>query len=369
MVSSFYASSMCLSSHNHSSLCATIMIVALAILAFGCCGFSDKSSVEKHNQIRYTVHQVSFNEHFSHGLYENIPLENPIQVFGYVFSNLESHVKVLPTENYYYFNFTARGRYIWGNFRLSPNDRDQGILHFAYFDYENPTWYRYLRLTSTEGVLVKRVADLVYSVEFNGKLVVFQLNDLPQILPKELGLLDGEVFIGQSFDESGFYFSLVYSKDFNNFLWILNELGIDWNFVNLGSNLLLHPLSSFIFFDDLDKNRKVLVGVYAWNVQSNNYFDGPFDQIPDNFIHTTEFRKYLTKAYPEVKELINERGEYFNKDERVSVMPYLIYGSIDDVKLHLRRCKNMHIEIRSFYQCLARDKKLEHSKSFNKKRT
>lgn len=342
-----------------SSTNATIIAVAFLMLNFGCCEVSIQTQDERKIQLKQISHQVSFNEHFARGLYENIPLEDPIQVFRYIFTNLDYDVKVLPTENYYYFNLTTRGRYIWGNLRLSPADRDQGVIHFAYFDYEEQSWYQYLRLTLAEGVVVKRIASLVYSVEFDNKRVIFHLNDLPQTSPDNLVLLDGEIFLGQAFDESGFYFSLVYSKNFKHFLWVFNEAGNNWYFINLGQDLFLHPLSSFVFFNDRNINRKVLVGVYAWNVQSNNYFDGPFDQLPDNFIHKTKFRTYLEEAYPETKGLVNNRGEYFGRDERVSVMPYLIYGSLNDVKSRLKECKRRNIEIQSFYQCLCKDIKVQ----------
>ena len=30
-------------------------------------------------------------------------------------------------------------------------------------------------------------------------------------------------------------------------------------------------------------NRQILIGAFVGNTQLNNYFDGPFDQLPDNY--------------------------------------------------------------------------------------
>src|SRR5690606_35104610 len=54
-------------------------------------------------------------------------------VFAFVFGSLDDEVTVYPTENYYYFSFFHRGVPYQGNIRLATVDRDEGVLHFAYF--------------------------------------------------------------------------------------------------------------------------------------------------------------------------------------------------------------------------------------------
>ena len=55
-------------------------------------------------------------------------------------------------------------------------------------------------------------------------------------------------------------------------------------------HVLIGRRSGFAFFKDIALHRKLLVGVYAGNIDVNNYLDGPFDQLPDNFLEGDELR-------------------------------------------------------------------------------
>jgi hypothetical protein len=51
--------------------------------------------------------------------------------------------------------------------------------------------------------------------------------------------------------------------------------------------------TGFAFYQDGLRHRKILVGVYEANYRLNTYFDGPFDQLPDNFIEGETLRKAI----------------------------------------------------------------------------
>jgi hypothetical protein len=60
-------------------------------------------------------------------------ISDPLAVFAFVLQSLPDHVKVYPTENYYYFRFTHNGRPYAGSIRLPPGERDQGRIEFGYY--------------------------------------------------------------------------------------------------------------------------------------------------------------------------------------------------------------------------------------------
>jgi len=70
-----------------------------------------------------------------------LAVEDPMAVFAFVLGNLPDRVKVYPTENYYYFYFVHRHIRYAGNIRFDVTDRDQGKVHFAY--YEDLTEWTY----------------------------------------------------------------------------------------------------------------------------------------------------------------------------------------------------------------------------------
>ena len=93
-------------------------------------------------------------------------------------------VKVYPTENYYYFYFYHDGIKYAGNFRFDIEDRDKGLVHFNYFK-DFTLWQRdetdYSAVYGAkDGIEVKKAGALAYEVGFEGKKVLFELNDLSQ---------------------------------------------------------------------------------------------------------------------------------------------------------------------------------------------
>ena len=75
------------------------------------------------------------NQGFIEALYSHLNVEDIDAVFEYVFFQLPEEVYVYPTENYYYFSFYTNGGLYCGNIRLGAEDRDHGLLSFAYYNY------------------------------------------------------------------------------------------------------------------------------------------------------------------------------------------------------------------------------------------
>lgn len=308
---------------------------------------------------------VSFNQTEIERL-EGAPtfdIKDEMAVFGHVFAALPDAAKVYPTENYYYFSFVWGGVPFGGNLRLDASDRDDGVVHFAYFPNATP-WAaempsQYRRLTGADGVEVERLDRLEYAVTFEDRTVRFSLNDLTDVAPSEGALRDSERYLGPVFDESGIRFFLVFDDERKDFLFLLDETE--------EVNDALRPVhpdhpaltigvrTGFAVYEDRFAPRKVLVGVNGLNVDLNNYFDGPFDQLPDNFIKGEEMREAMIARSPSLEGNIDRYGAYASGEGRVLVAPYRIYNSMSELEA-LLRCSDPVLDEPAFYDCLTSDR-------------
>ncbi|PIR74768.1 MAG: hypothetical protein COU35_00625 [Candidatus Magasanikbacteria bacterium CG10_big_fil_rev_8_21_14_0_10_47_10] len=316
--------------------------------------------------------QVLFNQHIIEDVRSNeMALDDPLTVFGFVFSHLPPQVQVYPTENYYYFTFWANGQEIHGNMRLDAADRDEGLLSFGYFgqhgnpeqahDLEATSQFR--QLGSSDGVQVERLADLAYAVTYRGKRVVFALHDVPQTLPEGLPLAEGERFIARTFDESGWQLVLVYDEQQPAFRFLLDPTASKPDVLTpLADRIVVGRLSGFAFFED-SLRRHILFGVNIYNIRMNNYFDGPFDQLADNFVRSTTLQSALEAAYPTTRGHINARGVFVNEqgereNTRVAITPYAIYSSAVELQQFTSACRQQSDGIeRELVRCLTYDDK------------
>ncbi|MBZ0217155.1 MAG: hypothetical protein K8F25_11415 [Fimbriimonadaceae bacterium] len=286
-------------------------------------------------------------------------ISKPEEVFAHVFNALPDQVKVYPTENYFYFQFGHRGQMYSGNMRLDVKDRDDGVLHFAYFD-QPEDWNaelitEYRPLNADDGVVVEKVEDLVYRVTFAGKSTLFHLNDLRNVRPAANLIADGEDYLGPVFDESGIRFFLMFSAGEKYFSFVLDEQAaqsdhlIPYN--SAQPEVLLGMRTGFAFYQDHFLDRKILIGVYSGNVQNNNYFDGPFDQLPDNFLSGNVLRDAILTIYPDLEGEIDSHGNFNNLAGRVLVNPYINYQYLSDLDVFLK-CKSNDSDPKALYRCL-----------------
>ena len=259
-------------------------------------------------------------------------VKDPLAVFAFVLGRLPERVNVLPTENYYYFRVALNGAIYAGNIRLAANDRDQGKVHFAYnvlpTDRRPDPETQHVVLDASRGVKVEKLGTLAYRVTHAGKSVVFALNDLAQVKPPA-GLLNAdEKFLGPIFDESAIRFFLVFNTKFKIFHYLLDDgSGVADEFVaaKATERIGIGKRTGFAFYRD-ERGRRILIGVERRNSELNTYFDGPFDQLPDNFIDGEALRDAIVAVSPEVKGQIDRFGNFTARsDERYLIHPYLRY--------------------------------------------
>ena len=89
--------------------------------------------------------------------------------------------------------------------------------------------------------------------------------------------------------------------------------------------------TGYAFYRDTERDRRILVGVSYANIRSNNYFDGPFDQLPDRFVAPERMQALLERAYPDLKGKIGPRGIFLDSEYlRAMVAPYRRYNSLSE---------------------------------------
>jgi len=289
-----------------------------------------------------------------------LAVDDPMAVLRFVLASLPDRVKVYPTENYYYFSFLAGGIRYAGNLRLAAAERDQGRVHFEYYQ-DRGGWSREgvahtLVLGAAEGVGVERLEPYAYRVSYADRSVVFALNDLSLHKPPA-GLVGGdEKLLGPIFDESGIRFFLVYNTRLKLFHYVLDESeGVADAFfpAKRTNRIVIGRRTGFAFYRDRRLNRKILIGVFEANAELNTYFDGPFDQLPENFIQGEELREAIIDSDPVVAGQIDRLGNFLDGSGRYLIQPYMLYRRESQLDVAQRCVEKSAAAL--YYRCFVLD--------------
>ena len=327
-----------------------VLVLLAAVAEIGVAGAQDAPQLQSNQSYVEDVTRAT-----------TLNVDDPMAVFGFVMSRLPDRVKVYPTENYYYFGFTHNGIRYAGNIRLDASNRDDGKADFAYFE-DTAQWYddtpvKHLVLGSSQGVTIEKVERLVYRVSYQGKSVVFALNDLSNLKPPPGALGPDEKFLGPIFDESAIRFFLIYNPKLKVFHYVLDETGkvADAFFpAKKFGRILVGKRTGFAFYKDHRLDRKILIGAFAGNMQANNYFDGPFDQLPDNFIEGESLREAILSIRPQLKGQIDRFGSAPDGSIRFMIGPYLPYREITDLD-PIHACAVKKQKQPEYYRCFVTD--------------
>jgi hypothetical protein len=207
-------------------------------------------------------------------------------------------------------------------------------------------------------VRLEKVERFLYRLTYSGKSVLFELNDLSHVKPPAAALAPRERFIGPIFDDSGIRFFLVYNPAIKNFLYILDEtvkVADDFFSSPKSDRIIVGKRSGFVFYRDRRLDRKILIGVYEENVRINNYFDGPFDQLPDNFIEGEALRNAILEVEPGLKGEIDRFGGSADGEIRFSIAPYKPYKNLQEFDQANRCAGRRHASERAYYRCFIFD--------------
>lgn len=301
------------------------------------------------------------NETFINNLYTEVDMKNPKDVFRYVYMQLADEVTIFPSENIYYVKFALFGKIHYATLTMYVEDREQGILGFGYVNREEhksrqkhfPMLGGSHDFGKKDGLIMKKIDEFTYSTTYLDKTVVFHLFNDGINPPKKAKLRSDEEFVGPTFDESGLRFFLVFNKTVNRLYWVLNEDGfVPETFYQYSDNVVIGDRTEFAFYDDKENSRKIMVGVEGENVLQNNWYDGPFDQLPDNFVKVgqLEVQKYLEKHYSFYKGAIDKYGHFKGKKgSRIAVAPYIVYFKQDELRF-VDSLKTLNMSTPVFYE-------------------
>ncbi|MBU2259611.1 hypothetical protein KKC44_03305 [Patescibacteria group bacterium] len=350
---------------------AIVVLASIAILT-GCTargsivGVNDGKEVSRGNMPKLYTNEEFIDEVRS----ESFDLDDIESMFSYVFGSLNNTVNVYPTENYYYFHFYANGGDIWGNIRLDSIDRKEGIISFAYFRVTNrrepyfeyrESWHK--NLSDEDGVILKKIDDLEYTVTYKDKTVTFLLHNVSQTEPVDMRMHEGEIFVVRTFDESGFQLVLLFDETQSRFRFVLDESAPLPDLLQpYGKDIYVGRRSGFAFYDEPGMGRKILFGVDKMNVRQNNYYDGPFDQLADNFVDPEEFEQYIIRVYPTLEGKVRGRGDFLDesgnrKPSRVLISPYITYSQMVDIWGHVAACQKKFKDQQELTGCITKDPK------------
>ena len=281
-------------------------------------------------------------------------------VFAYVLGSLPERVKVYPSENHYYLSFDLNGIRYAVNIKIDARLRAEGKVVFSYYE-DRATWLEdtegtALVLGPSRGVTVEKIEPLAYRVSYGKKSVVFALNDLSQVKPPAAALAPNDQFISPVFDKSAIRFFLVFNAKLKLFHYILDEAVKPADvFVPApvgDGRILIGKRTGFAVYRDQRRDRKILIGVDQDNVAANNYLDGPFDQMQDNFIVGNSFQQAILAVEPDLKGQINRYGSLAD-GARVAVAPYMEYRSQKDLEIFDRCATSRRIPAEWYAACFA----------------
>jgi len=239
---------------------------------------------------------------------------------------------VYPSEGYFYYRLPLGHRIVSGNLRFV--DIEHGVLHIGYFDELNPVDMRTASFRAPDLAVVP-VSEQEFEVSFRDRRVVFAI-DRSAFEASTIRLAPGEEIVSGILDESGFYLHLLYCPEERAFYYVLNgdrPMPDVLDPVPMDPRVLVGRRSRFLFFRDEAWGRLVLIGVRSESVRTNDYFDGPFDQVPPRL----PLKERLEAAYPYVKYRggIDDHGVFKELEgQRVAISPYVQYDTIEQA-LHL----------------------------------
>ena len=99
----------------------------------------------------------------------------------------------------------------------------------------------------------------------------------------------------------------------------------------MSDRITIGKRTGFAFYDDRFAHRKILAGISQLNTSVNNYLDGPFDQLPDNFLRGDVLQKAILAESPESAGKIDRFGNSPDGETRYLIAPYMQYGDVSEL--------------------------------------
>ncbi len=300
---------------------------------------------------------IETNENLIRGSQTTVDVDDAAAVFRYVFSALPLRTIIYPSGNNYYFSFPCSRGVVRGNLRLTADLRTAGEIGMSYsLGVPGRDKTISVRLGRRQGLHMIGLGQRAWLCYYRWTTVVFLLNHIVITPPSHARLLPGETWAAPTFDESGLRFYLVFQDQPAHLFWILNQdLPVAEEFDRTAANIAIGRRTGFAFYVDLPNHRWILVGIDRRNSVENTWYDGPFDQLPDEIeAGRPRLRGYLEAVYPDVRGQIDDYGRYrMLPQSGVAVMPWMLYDKVEDLAF-VEKCKQS-LTGPAFYSCITPD--------------
>lgn len=265
--------------------------------------------------------------------------DDPDSVLRYVLSELVGDVAVVyPSERYFYYRFPLGERFISGNIRFS--EVESGEISVGYFDEYSQHEFNVGTYTNeSDGVSIvfdEPTGEIILGID--GGIHRFRL-DRRALEDPAFELLEGERHISGLLDESGYFLHLMYWPPDRALYYVLNDTkplpeSLHRAVTPRGHEVWFGEESRFCFYQHPRSGRIILVGVATRNIQENNWFDGPFDQVPPHL----PIGDIIRTAYPYVEDAggIDDHGNFLKRDgTRIAISPYQKYTAGTELMAYL----------------------------------
>jgi hypothetical protein len=153
-------------------------------------------------------------------------------------------------------------------------------------------------------------------------------------------------------------FFLIFNRKLKLFHYVLDEtIAIADQLIPIpgSERILIGKRTGFAYYRDDKIERKILIGVFEGNSRVNNYYDGPFDQLPDNFIEGEILRHAILAVDPSLKGKIDRFGGSADGAERFMISPYLAYQKTDELMFFHQCATSPHTQAAQYYRCFSLD--------------
>ena len=302
---------------------------------------------------------LSTNERMIEDLAHATPFDvrDPVSVLDAVLDRLPGEVRVYPTENYYYFALFSGGIAWAGSLRFGPDERAKGQLELSVYKALTG-WNETLDgipralLGAADGVRVEMEAPLSVRVTRGSRSVLFRLNDLSGAVLPASSLAPDERILGPIFDEAAVRFFLVFNGKQKLFHYVLDESAPSEILEPLAGSerIVIGRRTGFAYIRDHTRDRKILIGVFEPNSRLNTWLDGPFDQLPENFIEGEALREAIIASDPGAKGQIDRLGHYLKDEGRYLIHPYMLYRKTSDL-LRIEACARRRLKRADYPRC------------------
>ncbi len=284
-----------------------------------------------------------------------IDIKDPRSVLYALLSQIQPQATIYPSENYYYFTFYDHGLAYAGSLRLAPDSRDKGLVEFNYYESYNRWQPRDAGTEATlgakDGVEVTKFGNFLYQVKYRDAAVTFRLHEIKMELSPGTKLFKGEEYVGSLYDESGVEFDLIFRSPQSGFMFLLKTTKSNNEYLNdIGNDIFVGRRTGFVYYSDKAYNRLILIAANADNVFTNSYYDGPFDQLPENYYDQIKFLNYVYLVHPELKGKLTPHAA-FDDGTLFSIFPYAEYRSLSELD-YVRKCDTQTDERNKFYDCV-----------------